>query len=185
MIALLKGFVILPAGLRISEYISPQCFRNRCRRFSVYLDSMMQKEKQKEKEVEGIRVKGTAHFRSGENEKIKVKVGISPVSTANALANINAEIPHWDFEKISSAATEAWNKELAGLTSVQKMKKYYGHSTPPSIIPWSLLPYSMIIMAITWERTKNLPRCLLHQPDHVFTLGYLSRSASIVYALPN
>lgn len=44
---------------------------------------------------------------------VLVKVGISPVSAENALANINAEIPHWDFAKIMRLADEKWNRELS------------------------------------------------------------------------
>ena len=43
---------------------------------------------------------------------LKLKVGISPVSSANALANIKAEIPGWDFQKVVTAADAKWNKEL-------------------------------------------------------------------------
>ena len=44
---------------------------------------------------------------------VELKVGISPVSTANALANISAEIPHWDFERVAQEADQKWEKELA------------------------------------------------------------------------
>jgi predicted alpha-1,2-mannosidase len=44
---------------------------------------------------------------------LKLKVGISPVSSKNALANITAEIPHWDLKKVVSEAEEKWTKELS------------------------------------------------------------------------
>ena len=43
---------------------------------------------------------------------VRLKVGISPVSAENALGNINAEIPGWDFKQIARAADAKWNKEL-------------------------------------------------------------------------
>ncbi|HVW59550.1 MAG TPA: glycoside hydrolase family 92 protein [Puia sp.] len=43
---------------------------------------------------------------------IKLKVGISPVSSAGALANIEAEIPDWDFSRVRQAAEEKWESEL-------------------------------------------------------------------------
>lgn len=52
-------------------------------------------------------------FKTEENEKIKIKFALSPVSTTNALANMQAEIPHWDFEKTKQEAQQAWNKELS------------------------------------------------------------------------
>ncbi|MES2277882.1 MAG: GH92 family glycosyl hydrolase [Bacteroidota bacterium] len=47
---------------------------------------------------------------------LKLKVGISPVSCENALANIQAEIPGWDFNKVAQAADAKWNKELAKIS---------------------------------------------------------------------
>jgi predicted alpha-1,2-mannosidase len=44
---------------------------------------------------------------------LQLKVGISPVSATNALANINAEIPGWDFDATAEAARQAWNRELS------------------------------------------------------------------------
>lgn len=48
--------------------------------------------------------------------KVMLKVGISPVSSDGALANINAEIPGWDFEKVVAASTAKWNRELAKIS---------------------------------------------------------------------
>ncbi|WP_207510615.1 GH92 family glycosyl hydrolase [Longitalea luteola] len=41
-----------------------------------------------------------------------LKVGISPVSAENAMANIKAEIPHWQFDKVVKDADAKWNQEL-------------------------------------------------------------------------
>ena len=46
-------------------------------------------------------------------QPLLVKVGISAVSTANAKANLDAEIPAWDFAGTVSAADKAWNEELS------------------------------------------------------------------------
>lgn len=64
------------------------------------------------KEVKGVGVKAALFFDAVKNPDLKVKVGISPVSTANALANITAEVPHWDFERVKEAADHSWNKTL-------------------------------------------------------------------------
>lgn len=45
--------------------------------------------------------------------EILYKVGLSPVSYEGALANIAAECPGWDFEKVKKEAREAWNKQLS------------------------------------------------------------------------
>lgn len=64
------------------------------------------------KEVKGVGTKAALFFDAVKNPDIKVKVGISPVSTENALANIKAEAPHWNFEKVRQAADLSWNKTL-------------------------------------------------------------------------
>lgn len=62
--------------------------------------------------AKGVRIKGVVSFATQANEKVLVKVGISPVSSANALANIRAELPHWNFAKVATDADTAWNREL-------------------------------------------------------------------------
>ncbi|MDB4925278.1 GH92 family glycosyl hydrolase [Mucilaginibacter sp.] len=47
---------------------------------------------------------------------VMLKVGISPVSPENALDNIKAEIPGWDFESVVKQANAKWNKELSTLS---------------------------------------------------------------------
>ncbi len=47
---------------------------------------------------------------------VSLKVGISPVSSGNALMNIKAEIPDWNFEKTVKQADEKWNKELSKIS---------------------------------------------------------------------
>jgi len=42
-----------------------------------------------------------------------VKVALSSVSTEDALANMQAEVPHWDFDRVVRATQEAWRTELA------------------------------------------------------------------------
>lgn len=51
-------------------------------------------------------------FRQQANEPLLVKVALSPTSEGNALMNMEAELPGWDFEATRKAADSAWNKEL-------------------------------------------------------------------------
>ncbi|GAB3242581.1 GH92 family glycosyl hydrolase [Hymenobacter seoulensis] len=60
----------------------------------------------------GNRLKGVITFATRAGEVVRLKVGISPVSSAGALANIRAEIPHWNFGKVVAQADAAWNREL-------------------------------------------------------------------------
>lgn len=49
---------------------------------------------------------------TGENKQVLVKVAISPVSTENAILNMDAELPHWDFEKVKAQAQNKWENVL-------------------------------------------------------------------------
>lgn len=60
----------------------------------------------------GIAIKGLIGFKSAPGI-VAFKVGLSPVSTDNALKNIDAELPGWDFEKVVADADKLWNKELS------------------------------------------------------------------------
>ena len=67
----------------------------------------------------GISIKGLISFDQAP-DKVELKVGISPVSEKNALANIEAEIPGWDFDHVVASAREAWNTELSKITIESK-----------------------------------------------------------------
>lgn len=49
----------------------------------------------------------------GNVKEVKIKVSLSSVSCANAAMNLQAELSHWDFDKIVKMSADRWNKELA------------------------------------------------------------------------
>ena len=46
-------------------------------------------------------------------EQILAKVALSAVDNAGAKANLEAELPGWDFDAVADAADKAWNAELS------------------------------------------------------------------------
>ncbi|HMT07201.1 MAG TPA: GH92 family glycosyl hydrolase [Pyrinomonadaceae bacterium] len=64
-------------------------------------------------EAAGKQIRAHFDFDTKKDEKIQVKFAISPVSTEGAVANMRAEIPHWDFERTKREAQSAWNQELS------------------------------------------------------------------------
>lgn len=56
-----------------------------------------------------------AQFKTQPNEQILMKAGISFVSLANARANLEAELPHWNFERIRRQARSLWADALKGV----------------------------------------------------------------------
>ena len=52
-------------------------------------------------------------FETDKNEEVYVKMGVSTVSSENALENMIVEIPHWDFDMVKKSAENKWNQELS------------------------------------------------------------------------
>ncbi len=63
-------------------------------------------------ESAGANIQFCTSYSTKENEVIMVKIGISAVSTENALKNLDAEIIGWDFDKVVKDSRDKWNKEL-------------------------------------------------------------------------
>lgn len=62
--------------------------------------------------LSGEAVKGVLTFRNN-LKHVQLKVALSSVSCANALANLKAEQPEWNFEKVRSDAERRWNRMLS------------------------------------------------------------------------
>lgn len=60
----------------------------------------------------GAAVKGVLTFK-GQPQHVQLKVALSSVSCANAMANLEAEQPGWDFEQVRKDAAERWNRMLS------------------------------------------------------------------------
>ena len=63
-------------------------------------------------EAAGKQIRAFFDFRTGQEERIKVKFALSPVSTTGAMNNLRTEMPGWDFEKAKKDGQDAWNREL-------------------------------------------------------------------------
>jgi predicted alpha-1,2-mannosidase len=68
-------------------------------------------------------------FNTTQNSVVLVKVGLSYVSIANALANIQAENSGWSFTSTESSASNAWNTALNSIQvsggSTQQLTTFY------------------------------------------------------------
>ncbi len=65
------------------------------------------------REAAGTNLQFVAGYKTTAGEKITVKVAVSGLSAAHALQNLDAEIPHWDFEKLRDATRAKWDQELS------------------------------------------------------------------------
>jgi predicted alpha-1,2-mannosidase len=65
---------------------------------------------QKDREAAGHHTGAWLDF--GNQSQIQLKVGISYVSEANALDNLNKELPDWDFDQVHASARSTWRSTL-------------------------------------------------------------------------
>lgn len=74
----------------------------------------------------------TEHGKSGyiyrfdfdDPQTVLVKVALSPNSEEKAQANMEAELPGWDFEQVCDDAVAAWNKELSKIRITTNNEDY-------------------------------------------------------------
>jgi predicted alpha-1,2-mannosidase len=66
-------------------------------------------------EAAGTNLQFLAEYKTRPDEAILVKVAVSAVSAANALRNLDSDIPKadWDFERIVRNTRDKWNHELS------------------------------------------------------------------------
>ncbi len=79
-------------------------------------------------EIAGTQIKAWFDFNTRAGDQIKIKFALSPVSTANALQNLQAEAPGWNFKQIKQAGKDAWERELSKATITADdytMRNYY------------------------------------------------------------
>ncbi|MBC6612612.1 glycoside hydrolase family 92 protein [Hymenobacter sp. BT507] len=73
-------------------------------------------------ELAGEQLRLYFDFKTTANEKIKVKMALSGVSTEGALRNLRAEIPGWDFEAVKRQGQAQWQEQL-GKVVIESPKK--------------------------------------------------------------
>jgi predicted alpha-1,2-mannosidase len=64
-------------------------------------------------EAAGTNLQFLAEYRTRQDEPITVRIGISAVSAANAMKNLEADLPDWDFERVRKESCEKWDRELS------------------------------------------------------------------------
>ena len=80
-------------------------------------------------EIAGKDIRAYFNFNTKEGESIEIKFALSSVSTDGALKNLQAEIPHWDFNKTREETQAKWNVELSKINvttlSLNDKKTFY------------------------------------------------------------
>lgn len=79
-------------------------------------------------EIAGKQIRAYFDFKTEADEKIKIKFALSPVSMDGAMANMQAEVPGWDFDKVKTDGQALWETALEKITvsgSVAKKQDFY------------------------------------------------------------
>lgn len=63
--------------------------------------------------LSGKKLKAAVSFNAINNNKLQIKVALSPVSIENAILNLKTELPGWDFASTVKSADAKWEKELS------------------------------------------------------------------------
>ena len=64
-------------------------------------------------EAAGANLRFLAEYNTKKDEVIQVKIAVSAVSAENALKNLDADLPHWDFDKVRNETCKKWDRELS------------------------------------------------------------------------
>jgi predicted alpha-1,2-mannosidase len=66
-----------------------------------------------QKDAKGKNVRAHLDFKTSKKQQIVLRVGLSATSVDEALKNLRAEIPPWDFDAVRKAAQNNWNDNLS------------------------------------------------------------------------
>src|SRR5687767_4292280 len=74
-----------------------------------------EKDPRQRAQIEGRQLVGALDFDTVAGQQLLVKVAISPVSEDSAIANLDAEVPAWDFDGVRRDAKAQWAQALGAV----------------------------------------------------------------------
>lgn len=105
--------------------------------YGTYGDSLIMRENHSLKDMYDMGAYVGLTVTAGEN--IKIRCGTSFTSIEEAILNLAAEIPHWDFEKIKSNNEEIWDNHLSKIKidtpDKNLLTKFYSAFYRASLLP--------------------------------------------------
>ncbi|MBK9454059.1 MAG: GH92 family glycosyl hydrolase [Bacteroidetes bacterium] len=96
--------------------------------------------------MSGKQLQAYFSFNTLNTQTITVKCALSSVSCTGAWKNMQAELPHWDFEKVKTEAAYIWNYELSKIkvSSINDEKKLLTDADNKLVIFYTALYHSML-----------------------------------------
>ncbi|WP_434026140.1 GH92 family glycosyl hydrolase [[Pseudomonas] boreopolis] len=87
-----------------------------------------EKDPRQRAQIEGRQLVGVFDFGDAGKQPLVVKVAISPVSEDSAIANLDAEVPGFDFDRVRADAKRQWSQALSAVDaqgSAQQRTQFY------------------------------------------------------------
>ena len=114
-------------------------------------------------------------FKTTEGQKVKLKVGISYISSLKAKENLLKESPNWDFETVKNDAEKLWDKALSSAL-------VEGESEDDKKIFYTALYHSMLMPT---EKNGENPKWHSDEPnyDDFYTIWDTHRCSSPLLTL--
>lgn len=129
--------------------------------------------------AEGQHVIAFASFDTSKDSQVQLKLGVSFISREKARANLDQEIPRWDFDRVRRRARDAWEEALArirvqGGTAAQRAvfytALYHSHFMPHDLtgenVWWTSAEPHYEDFYCLWDTFRTLhPLLTLIQPE--------------------
>ncbi|MEI2453431.1 GH92 family glycosyl hydrolase [Lysobacter firmicutimachus] len=74
-----------------------------------------EKDPRRRAQIEGRQLVASLDFADAAGQELIVKVAISPVSEDSAIANLDAEMPGFDFDRVRAQARQRWSEALSAV----------------------------------------------------------------------
>lgn len=107
----------------ISGYCTTQNWVNRTYFFTITFDQSFTKSRSLNENSNDKAPKYLLDFDLRNHRTLKVKIALSSVSVEGAKRNLNAEIPHWDFNKVYEKNIASWDNYLNRIQIEANSKK--------------------------------------------------------------
>ncbi len=128
-------------------------------------------------------------FDASDGKPLMVKVALSPTGISGARRNLQAELPHWNFEKVRSEARASWNKELlkievSGGTDAQ-MTNFYTALYHTAVQPNTFDDFDGAYRGLDKQIHSN-PKSQIQNPQSnytIFSLWDTFRAAHPLYTI--
>lgn len=132
--------------------------------------------------LQGSDVATALSFAPG-SKPLLVRIGISSVDVQGARTNLNAEMPHWDFDRVRTEATRTWESELGRI-------RVWGGTKKQLINFYTSLYHTMVVPNVMSDvdgryrgRDDSIHTALGHTQYTVFSLWDTFRAAHPLYTL--